>query len=109
MENARSMLSDAGLSEDYWVEVVDIACYLVNKSSTLALVAKTLYEAWMVKCPLLHISEYLDVMPLCKFQKKEDINLTVSRRSVSSSGIKMELKDINYGIQLQGLWFIAEM
>ena len=45
MENARSMLSDASLTQDYWVEVVDTTCYLVNRSSMPTLVDKTLYEA----------------------------------------------------------------
>ena len=31
----------------------------------------------------MHISEYLDKMPLCTYEKKEDRNLTVSLRSVS--------------------------
>ena len=34
MEKARSMLSDVGLSHDYWVEAVNTTCYLLNKSST---------------------------------------------------------------------------
>ena len=46
MEKARSMLSDVGLSHDYWVEVVDTTCYLVNQSSMLDLVNKNPYEAW---------------------------------------------------------------
>lgn len=49
MEKARSMLSDAGLSKDNWEEVVDITCYVVNRSSTLSLVDKTPYEAWASK------------------------------------------------------------
>ena len=38
MEKARSMLNDAGLSQDYWEEVVNTTCYVVNNSLTLALV-----------------------------------------------------------------------
>lgn len=34
LEKARSMLSDAGLSLDYWVKVVDMTCYVVSISST---------------------------------------------------------------------------
>ena len=32
MENARSMLSGTGLGQEFWEEVVETACYLVNKS-----------------------------------------------------------------------------
>lgn len=53
MEKARSMRSDAGLSHDYWVDVVDITCYVVNKSLTSTLVDKTPYEAWDGKRPFL--------------------------------------------------------
>ena len=53
MDKARSMLSDAYLSHDYWEVAVDIACYVVNKSLTLALVDKTPYEAWDGKRPSL--------------------------------------------------------
>ena len=46
MEKVRSMLSDVGLSQDYWEEEVDTSCYVVNRSSTSTLVNKTPYEAW---------------------------------------------------------------
>ena len=47
------MLSDASLSRDYWAEEIDIACYLVNKSSTLTLFNKIPYEAWVGRNPSL--------------------------------------------------------
>ena len=53
MEKARSMLSDAYLSQDYWVEAVNTTCYVVNRSSMTALVDKTPYEAWDGKRPSL--------------------------------------------------------
>ena len=53
MEKVRSMLNDAGLSQDYWVEVVDTTCYVVNKSSMSTLVNKTPYEDWASKIPSL--------------------------------------------------------
>ena len=45
MEKARSMLNDAGLSQDYREEAADTTFYLVNILSTSALVYKTPYEA----------------------------------------------------------------
>eukprot|EP00253_Pinus_taeda_P028523 PITA_28523 len=32
MERARNMLNGAGLGQEFWAEVVDTACYLVNRS-----------------------------------------------------------------------------
>eukprot|EP00253_Pinus_taeda_P010573 PITA_10573 len=37
MERARSMLSGAGLGQQFWVEAVETACYLVNRSPSSAL------------------------------------------------------------------------
>jgi len=37
MERARSMLSGAGLGQEFWAEVVETACYLVNRSPSLAM------------------------------------------------------------------------
>ena len=53
MEKARSMLSDVGLSQDYWAETIDIACYVLNMSPMSTLVNKTPYEAWAGKIPSL--------------------------------------------------------
>ena len=49
MEKTRSMLSGAGLGQEFWALVVDTACYLKNKSPTSALVDKTPYEVWSGK------------------------------------------------------------
>jgi transposase InsO family protein len=46
MEKARSMLSGAKLGHEFWVEAVDIACYLVNRSPSSMLVNKNIHEAW---------------------------------------------------------------
>eukprot|EP00253_Pinus_taeda_P013281 PITA_13281 len=46
MERARSMLSGAGLGQEFWAEAVDTACYLVNRSPSLALGDKTPQEVW---------------------------------------------------------------
>ena len=47
------MLNDANLSHDYWVEVVDTTCYVVNRLLTTTLVDETPYEAWAGKRPSL--------------------------------------------------------
>ena len=45
------MLSGAGLGQELWVVVVDISCYLKNRSPTSALVNKTPHEVWSGKKP----------------------------------------------------------
>ena len=51
MEKVRSMLSGAGLGQEFWAVAVDTACYLKNISPTLALVNKTPYEVWSSQKP----------------------------------------------------------
>eukprot|EP00253_Pinus_taeda_P002828 PITA_02828 len=53
MERARSMLSGAGLGQEFWEEAVDTACYLVNKSPSSTLEDKTPQEVWTGKKPSL--------------------------------------------------------
>ena len=40
------MLSNVGLSKEFWVEVVNSTCYLVNKSSSIPINCRTLKEVW---------------------------------------------------------------
>eukprot|EP00253_Pinus_taeda_P036335 PITA_36335 len=47
------MLSGAGLGQEFWVEAVDIACYLVNRSPSSVLEDKTPQEVWTGKKPCL--------------------------------------------------------
>lgn len=47
------MLSGVGLGQELWVEAVEIACYLVNRSPSLALEDKTPQEVWTGKKPSL--------------------------------------------------------
>eukprot|EP00253_Pinus_taeda_P010377 PITA_10377 len=53
MERARSMLSGAGLGQEFWEEAMDTACYLVNKSPSSSLEDKTPQEVWTGKKPSL--------------------------------------------------------
>eukprot|EP00253_Pinus_taeda_P014701 PITA_14701 len=53
MERARSMLSVVGLGQGLWVEAMEIACYLVNRSPSSALEDKTPQEVWTGKKPSL--------------------------------------------------------
>ena len=41
MERVRSMLSGAGLGQEFWAEAMEKSCYLVNKSPSSTLEDKT--------------------------------------------------------------------
>eukprot|EP00253_Pinus_taeda_P025205 PITA_25205 len=59
MERVRNMLSGVGLGQEFWVEAVDIACYLVNRSPSSVLEDKTPQEVWTGKKPSLsHLRGY---------------------------------------------------
>jgi transposase InsO family protein len=45
-DRARSMLSHAGVSKDFWAEAICTACYLVNRSPSMAIGNKTPLEVW---------------------------------------------------------------
>lgn len=40
------MFSNAELSKDFWAEVLNNACYIVNKSPLNTIECKTLEEVW---------------------------------------------------------------
>ena len=46
LERARCMLSNCGLSKDFWSEAINMACYLVNRSPSTAIECKTPFEVW---------------------------------------------------------------
>ena len=50
-EKERSMLSSAGIGQEFWTEAVETTCYLVNQSPTSALIDKTPQEVWTGKKP----------------------------------------------------------
>ena len=69
LEKPCCMLSNAGLSKDFWAEEVSTACFLVNRSPSTAIEFKTPEEVWSGKpadysnlrifgCPAyMHVSE----------------------------------------------------
>ena len=83
MEKSKSMLSEAYLGQDYWVEAVDIACYVVNRSSTSDLVNKTPYEAWDGKNPSLAHIIVFGCDAFVHVPKEEGGSLKAIQRSVS--------------------------
>ena len=53
MERARSMLSGVRLRQEFWAEVMEIACYLVNISPSSVLEDKNPQDVWTGKKPSL--------------------------------------------------------
>ncbi|MCQ7691360.1 DDE-type integrase/transposase/recombinase, partial [Salmonella enterica] len=46
LERARCMISNAGLTKDFWVEAINMACYVGNCAPSAALNFKTPEEVW---------------------------------------------------------------
>ena len=99
MEKARSMLSGAGLEQEFWAEAVSTACYLVNQSPSSALDDKTPQEEWTGKEPSLTYLRYLDVMHMFMFQRKIGVSWIRRLKNVSLLDIKMVSKVISFGTQ----------
>eukprot|EP00253_Pinus_taeda_P016201 PITA_16201 len=53
VERERSMLNGVGLGQEFWAEMVETACYLVNRSPSSALEDKTPQAVWTGKKPSL--------------------------------------------------------
>ncbi|KAL5858125.1 hypothetical protein ACOSQ3_005583 [Xanthoceras sorbifolium] len=49
LEKVRCMLSNSGLSKDFWAEAASTACHLVNRSPSTAIDIKTPEELWSGK------------------------------------------------------------
>jgi hypothetical protein len=49
MERARSMRFHAGLTLQFWVDIVDTIIYLINKGPSIYLDGGILEEAWTCK------------------------------------------------------------
>jgi hypothetical protein len=52
MDKVKTMLSGAGLTQEFWVEANDITKYLLNMSFSSVLVDTTPHEVWLGKKPL---------------------------------------------------------
>ena len=46
LERARSMISNTGLGKELWTEAVNTACYLTNRSPSMAIKCKIPEEVW---------------------------------------------------------------
>ncbi|KAL3505149.1 hypothetical protein ACH5RR_034990 [Cinchona calisaya] len=46
LERARCMISNAGLTKDFWAEAISTACHIVNPAPSAAIDFKTPKEVW---------------------------------------------------------------
>ena len=51
MEKVKCMLSNAQLPKSFWAEATSTACYLINRSPSVAIEKKTLQEVWFGSPP----------------------------------------------------------
>ena len=90
---AKTMLLESGLSKGFWVEAVNIACYIQNCVFLKPIVKKTLYELWKERKP--NIS-YFNVFgskcfilntkdKLSKFDPKSDSGVFLGYSSISKA------------------------
>jgi len=109
MEKVRSMLSGAALAQEFWVEAVDTACYLVNRSPSLVLFDMTPHEVWFGNNPSLSHLKVFGCGAFVHVPKEKRNMLDNKETSVFSSVTRMEWKDISCGIRWWGKTFIVEI
>jgi hypothetical protein len=85
----RSMLSGVGLGQEFWAEEVGTACYLVNRSPSLALDDKTPHEVWSGKKPSLQHLRVFGCDAYVHVPKENRSKLDKKDESVSLLVIKM--------------------
>ena len=88
MEKARSMLSSAGIGQEFWVEAVETTCYLVNWSSKLALIDKNPQEVWTSKKPSIKHLKVFGCDAYVHVPKEKGASWIKNLRSVSLLAIK---------------------
>lgn len=49
LERLRCMLSNVGLSRCFWVEAINIVCYLINRTPATTINSTTLFKVWFGK------------------------------------------------------------
>ena len=89
METARSMLSGARLGQEFWVEAVETACYLVNRSPSSMLEDKTPQEVWIGKKPSLSHLKVFGCDAYVHVPKEKRTKLDSNLKSASLLGIRM--------------------
>ena len=109
MECARSILKGKHISNGFWVEAINTAVYLKNRSPTRSLDFKTPFEALFgYKHAVKHL-RVLAVKPLLISQRKIERNWTQRPSNVFLLGIVQNLRLTNCLIPLLIRFLQAEM
>ncbi|GJW95624.1 retrovirus-related pol polyprotein from transposon TNT 1-94 [Tanacetum coccineum] len=64
LERARAMLATTSLGKSFWAEVVNTACYMINRSPSTAVELKTPMEMWTGN-PVNYSNLYIFGSPVC--------------------------------------------
>eukprot|EP00253_Pinus_taeda_P002071 PITA_02071 len=96
MERSKSMISNANLQKELWVEAVSTACYLVNRSPSVAIDCKIPEEVWTGQsCDYSHLRIFgYDAYSLIlknqrsKLDPKSKCYVFVGQKEVETSGEK---------------------
>ena len=100
MEMARSMMAHARLPDRYWVEAVDAAAYIRNRTSTSSIKGfKTPYEVWSGEKPNI---EHLKVFGCIAYSHIPDSQ----RQKLDKKAVK--LRFVGYCIQSKGYRLLDE-
>jgi transposase InsO family protein len=79
LDMARTMLDEYKTSDQFWAEVVNIACYAINRLYLHRILKKTSYELLTGKSPMFHILESLVANSLFLLKEVENLNLLLRR------------------------------
>eukprot|EP00253_Pinus_taeda_P025839 PITA_25839 len=94
MERARSMLSGAELGQEFWAEVVETACYLVNRSPSSTLEDKTPQKVWTVTRKVVYSRDvvFREVKDVIKHevQPKEPVKIEFELKEEESDSVAEE-------------------
>jgi hypothetical protein len=75
LDMARTMLDEYKTPDRFWAEVINTACYSINRLYLHRILKKTSYELLTGKSLMFHILESLEANVLYLLKEVENINL----------------------------------
>nr|GEU60287.1 retrovirus-related Pol polyprotein from transposon TNT 1-94 [Tanacetum cinerariifolium] len=80
LERERAMLATTSLGKSFWVEAINIACYVINRSPSIAVELKTPMEMWMGKLmeKEFQSNDYFEATPQHKVNETSDSQATMT-------------------------------
>ena len=94
------MLSNSGLSKDFWAEAINMAGYLVNRSPSTAIESKTHFEVWS-GTPTDYSN--LRVFGCPTYTHMNDGKLEPRAKKCTFLGYASGTKGYSYGVEIQSL------